>query len=206
MKPRTHLGWRVALLGTAVASSFVLARPVPTTATAPATRLAAGSPEEVLREAVAEFRYRGKPIHPALIAAFVGGLSDGGPVVRSVDVTAAWGTDQYGGRHQVLGDGTVEYTVPNTDPGETFSYRRLGAFDDGTQVLRAALNGGGSGVFGTLLLVRFRTGADGALLLEVKKSVPLGDRDDGRIEVRRDRVVLGVSKNRRTEQMVLAGD
>ena len=53
------------------------------------------SPGERLPEWETNFTFNGKSIHPAIIHAFEGWISDGGPIVVAIDVAAAEGTNQY---------------------------------------------------------------------------------------------------------------
>lgn len=163
-----------------------------------------------LHEAIAHFTYDGQPIHPQLVMQFEGWLSDGGPIVVTVDVAAAQGSNQYSAPIRIL-DSDLGPWVHVDLPGPPdvmskpfFQYVRLGTLADGTQVLETASSGGGSGVFEDILFLRFSAAQGYAidphphdrLLMTVVGSYPLGDRDDGKVQVLPDRVIVGVSKTR----------
>ena len=108
------------------------------------------------------FKLNGKPIHPKLIQEFEGWLSDGGPITISVDALAAMGTDEYNEGDVEVDEEWVRYYASER---ESYSYKRLGRLNNGLHVLRTAYWGGGSGVFSSLLFVRFviSKGLDGHL-------------------------------------------
>ena len=177
----------------------ILALTAPPSATQPGDEEARHRlPPDALAEARASFTFQGRPIHPGLVKEFIGWLSDAGPITASVDVAAAAGTDEYWDR-EVERQG--DWLRINTDEGRGyFLYQRLGGLEDGTQVLLAADNGGGSGVWHYALLVRFHTDwarrHDGALyerlLMTVVAERGLGDRPQPmpEIEVRHNEVVI----------------
>ena len=193
--PPSPVAMRIALPAFAglwwwlLASVAVGAGPVPTTRPVPVTRPAA-------------FTYAGHPIHPLLVKEFCGWMSDDGPIVRLVDVSAAFGTDQFEAP-VTENDGIVRCDVPHTQPAEWFAYRHLGKLGDGTDVLVTMWSTGGTGVFMDLLLVRvsrMQIGSKGqqhqATLATLVDFYPLGDRDSGQIEVKSDCVVIGTSQHR----------
>ena len=111
-------------------------------------------PGELLPEWETNFKFNGKPIHPAIIHQFEGWLSDGGPIVVAVDVAAAEGTNQYEIPVDVY-QKFVSCSLPNTDPEESYGYRWVGRMADGTHVVRGTLITGGTGKFETLFFFRF---------------------------------------------------
>ena len=157
-----------------------------------------------LVEANQDFTYQGIPVHPFLVKEFETWMSDNcSPVTVSVDVIAASKARNEYSTSSVTVNGSQ---VKATDADDTgyYQYERLGILADGTQVLEVADSGGGSGVFKKLLFVRFST--DKAydlngkvyerLLMTVVREFPLGDRDDGNIEVGDDGVIVSSSKYR----------
>ena len=112
------------------------------------------SPGERLPEWETNFTFNGKSIHPAIIHAFEGWISDGGPIVVAIDVAAAEGTNQYAAPVSQYED-FVGYTLPNTDPEESYGYRWVRRMADGTHVVRGTLITGGTGRFETLFFFRF---------------------------------------------------
>jgi len=171
--------------------------------------LQAGVPED-LREANAKFTCEGRPIHPGMVKQFEGWMSDSGrPITVSVDVAAGADTNQYRDREvTVESNGTVLF---HQERGY-FSYRRLGKINGDIQVLEVSSSGGGSGVFRSLCFVQFHVAQgwyDGdrydRLMMTVVGWQNLGDRDDGRITVHSDRVVVGESKYRKKPLLIKLG-
>lgn len=164
------------------------------------------SAEIALREAREHFTYEGKPIHPGMVRQFSGWLSDGGPITLSVDVRAGSGTDQYSDRdvNQI-----AKQVIVHEEGHEAawFGYERIGVLNDGTQVLRTEECGGGSGIFLSIMFVRFRiqlhadarVASDFRLVMEVVSDHPIGDRDDGKVVIAGDHVVAGKSRYRKND-------
>jgi len=153
------------------------------------------------RSALDGFQYQGDPIHPMLVEEFEGWLADDGPPVTvTVDVAAAFGTNEYSEPVETNAAGLVQYS----SGAGWYGYQHVGQMSDGTHVLRTASNGGGSGIFMTLLFVRLEedevrdpTGLRHArVLMTVSGRFALGDRDDGTVRVDGDRVVVGASRYR----------
>jgi hypothetical protein len=170
----------VGLLAAAAASSF-------------GSRAASGP--------IGDFTFKGEPIHPKLVEEFEVWLSDDRPpITTSVDVAAAFGTNEYSEAVKSTDDGLVRYESADG----WYGYQHLGQTSDGTHVLRTSSSGGGWGVFTNLLFVRLDSDEahtpDGSrherLLMSVAGRFVLGDRDDGTVEVLGDRVVVGASKYR----------
>ena len=160
-----------------------------------------------------DFAYAGGPVHPRLVQEFEGWLSDGGAITLAVDVRAAHGTDEYSEPVRASA-GWVECRYEADGRPQSYAYRRLGTMSDGTHVLETAWNGGGSGTFTQLVFVRFtveplshnqRDDADSyRLVMKCVRDFPLGDRDDGVIEVSADRVRIGPSRHRDREVVLTA--
>jgi hypothetical protein len=165
-----------------------------------------------LAEAQANFTFNGEPIHPALIHLFDGLASDDGPVIVAVDVHEAYHSNQFSAPVQRSGP-DIYCDVLDTNPPENLHYQRLGVLADGTQVLKTSWNGGGSGDFENLLLLRFQLEPyrrpegerDWRLVLREIEDFPLGDRDDGSITVESTRVIVGSSRYR-TKPVVVTPD
>jgi hypothetical protein len=145
----------------------------------------------------------GRPVHPLLIKLFSGWISDGDPIVRAVDPDAAEGTDEFAEQLVEIDGDLVQSAVPGTDPPERFAYRHVGTLRDKTLVIITQHQMGGSGVFETLLLLRWTETtlatagrSDRRRLLMVIDSHPLGDRDSGLIRIAGDHVWVGPSQHR----------
>ncbi len=115
------------------------------------------SAETTLAEANNDFTFKGRPIHPGLIKEFQNWLSDyRPPITVTLDVGAAYDTNEYTDAVVLLSDGGV--SISTGDSGERFSYKRLGRLDNGVHVLHTMDRSAGTGVFQSLAFVRFHTG------------------------------------------------
>ncbi len=173
----------------------------PITLKAPDAKAFSGSVDGIrdgLIEIDKSFTYKGKPIHPGIIHEFEGYLSDSGaPLSVSIDLAAASGSNQYF-------DGNVEqlkqgfYSVKDSSGQGYSGYHWLGKLADGTHVVSAYSNGGGSGVFEHLYFLQFTAGRgygpDGTpydrLVMTAIRWYPLGDRSRARVQVLSDKVVI----------------
>ena len=146
-----------------------------------------------VEEAQQKFTFAGRPIHPKAVHLLLGNLADSQPVVVAVDVGAAATSNDY------LADGVeVEQDVVRySNDTESVGYVRLGTLTNGVVVLRAWESGGGSGVFESLLCVRFerfagRPGQKGErLIMRTAGIASLGDRTDEKVQLLPDRVIVG---------------
>jgi hypothetical protein len=160
--------------------------------------------DNAILEADNHFIYNKQPIHPGLIAEFNPWISDTWkPVTTSVDVSAAYGTNEYfEDDAKVKEDGYIY--LQKKEEGEYFYYKWLGKLNNGLHILEVGEGGGGSGIFKALFIVKFEKGygftPEGQkyerLLMSIVRNESLGDRDDGKITVLPDKVILGKSKNR----------
>lgn len=164
------------------------------------------SPEmqRALEKADRDFSFGGKPIHPELIKEFETWFSDkSSPVTVSVDVAAAvHAHNEYDTDVVAIENNRVRAT--NSDGRGFYEYERIGTLKNGLHILRTYDCGGGSGVFQNLFFVRFSPdvayGGDGQsyerLLMTVVGEFPLGDRDNSRIEISLNKVIISPSKYR----------
>lgn len=152
--------------------------------------------------ATASFTFEGQPIHPGLVHLFEGWLADRDPVVRVVDLDAAFGTDQFRSPVSVQ-NGAVITSWKSGELEQTYSYRHLGVISKRYHVLRTFYRTGGTGVFQSVLLVEFETwpstypGEAAHQVLRLVRSMPLGDRDEARVDVVNDEVRIGASRYRK---------
>ncbi len=147
------------------------------------------------------FTFNGVPIHPGLVREFETWLSDDTPsITTTVDLSAAFGTDEYSEPVDTSSSGLIRISH-----GEGwYGYKPLGQMADGIHVLLTVSYGGGSGAFATLVFVRLEEDESltplGAsytrALMSVAGRFSLGDREDAKIEVWPDRVVVGPSRYR----------
>lgn len=160
---------------------------------------------EQLNEANAKFTYKGKPMHPFLVGRLSNFISDNRPpIVTTVDVSAAFDTNEYPQREIKKRDDWwfVERTDKYKDIPlyESFDYHWLGKLADGTHVLETGSSGGGSGFFMDLMFIRFSEGEifwegkkEKQLLMSTVGTYSLGDRYNGDIKVYPDKVFIPAS-------------
>lgn len=161
-----------------------------------------------LDEANRSFTFQNKPIHPGLVQEFSSWISDSGfPTTISVDIAAPHGNEYFEDDVTVREGKYVCADTKGEDhekDGGLFCYEWLGRLDNGLHVLSVSEAGGGSGVFEDLFFVRFDKGEgythDGKkydrLLMSIVREFILGDRDDGKIKVLKNSVVVGKSRYR----------
>ena len=173
-----------------------------------------------LQEANARFTYRGKPINPLAVQELLTWLSDTLPGPVAVDIEGTYDSNRYFGEYSVEKDGRVTIQVkdtkvnPTEDDKGSFSYKRLGTLANGIHVLETLDNGGGSGTFGTLLLVKFvvddEYDVDGKkrnrLVMMRAGEISLGDRYAGRISVGPHEIQIGADRGSGAGRKVLRFD
>jgi hypothetical protein len=189
------------MISTALVASLLLASPA--TQASPAKSEGASLVHQQLKEANEQFTYAGAPINPLAVKELLGWLSDGDPGPVAIALAGTHKTDRYFGEYEKSKDGRVTIDLRTTEinpPADAnmgyFEYLHVGRLPNGLHVLDTWDNGGGSGVFEALLLVRFEVnyyyGDDGArhdrvTMIEMGQ-IPLGDRRQGKIEVQGDAV------------------
>jgi hypothetical protein len=159
--------------------------------------------QEALAELNARFTVRGRPVHPSLIERFERWESDSAePAVVSVDALAAAGSNEFSD-DSVKREDDGQITIVKEAGRGYFGYTWLGLVAPGLHVVRAFANGGGSGIFETLFVLRASAGTgqgpDGPypqLLISVVRVFPLGDRDDASVTVRPNSIVISRSRYR----------
>jgi hypothetical protein len=152
------------------------------------------------KEVNAQFTYHDKPIHPGLVQLFMASPADPGqPTVIAVDLAADHPNQYYEGDVDVKGKNIC--TQANAE-GAYFCYAYLGKLSGDIHVLKASNKTGGSGVFESLLFIRFKIGNDfdfngtkhRPLLMAVVGEYTLGDRDKREIQVLSSKVIIGKDK------------
>lgn len=160
-----------------------------------------------LYEANAKFTYKGKAIHPFLAREFSNWLSDNRPpMITTVDVAAGYNTNKY--QHNTIEKREEWWFAEEQEKDgditlyESFGYHWLGRLANGCHVLEVGSNGGGSGFFMDLMIVKFSEGEilwegkkERQLLMSVEGIYSLGDRYEGKIKVYPDKVVIPASEN-----------
>lgn len=169
---------------------------------------AQGGIDRALDEANEAFGFEGKPIHPGLVEEFSSSIADSGsPTTISIDVAAEHGNEYF---YDDVSKGDSGSIVLKKDDGEYFYYKWLGRLNNGLHVLEVGEGGGGSGVYTSLYFVKFDKGQgsmeDGKpydrLLMSIVRMFSLGDRDDGKITVQPNEVVVSKSRYRDQETVI----
>jgi len=161
--------------------------------------------QQVIDDANQSFMYRGRPIHPALIHKFEPLLSDINPITVVVDIAAAFDSNECSQpvtQNEKLGLQCEMSAEAEGTHKESYAYKPLGVLHGNVHVLKTASIGSGTGIFMSLIFVRFEIGqaiaSDGQpydqLLLRLLRSVSLGDRFNGSVDVLNDEVVVKTDK------------
>ena len=144
--------------------------------------------------------YQKNPLHPEILSDLLPFYSDSGDIIVSINLTDAFDSNQYCCEDfsTELNDGraSVRLDYPNENGFLIYSY--LGATDNGAMVIKIWQNGGGSGVFSSLLIIKVkkRLGANFDLynsegvyfdkqqvVIEKLLSIALGDRQETSIKI-----------------------
>jgi hypothetical protein len=145
-----------------------------------------------------EFAVVGKPIHPAVIQMLMCPMAASSPFIRAVDVAAFDDSDAYELRIE-WGRTTASRLDDNhARTGEYIAYTHVGRLRGGEHVLDVSECTGGSGIFRSLLFVRLDDVAQssvlgdrpGVLMMSSVDQISLGDRNDARVSVEGDGVLI----------------
>ena len=153
------------------------------------------------------FFYKKDPIHPGILNTLTTSLADSGDIIIAINLTNAVGSNQYCCEEFTteLNDGRASVRIDYPDGNGFFIYSYLGATDNGAMVIKTWSNGGGSGVFTNLLIVKVkkRLGANFDLfnsegvffdkqqvVLEKLLSIALGDRTETSISIKGNSVTI----------------
>jgi hypothetical protein len=131
-------------------------------------------------------------INPLIISDLIGWLSDSGNEVIAIDIVGANKSNRYFADNISVDNQEPLPRVTATHGEESFSYRYIGRSLSGVHLLRTWSSGGGTGVFGSIILVTLSEdmslyiAPDGAkrsrrLVLKKIASLALGDRYTGKI-------------------------
>ena len=153
------------------------------------------------------FFYKKDPIHPGILNTLTTSLADSGDIIIAINLTNAVGSNQYCCEEFTteLNDGRASVRIDYPDGNGFYIYSYLGATDNGAMVIKTWSNGGGSGVFSNLLIVKVkkRLGANFDLfnsegvffdkqqvVLEKLLSIALGDRTETSITIKGNSVTI----------------
>lgn len=150
--------------------------------------------QQQLTELNNKFTYRGKPVHPRAIQDLVSWVADPLPGPVAIDVEGTYDTNRYFGEFHKRENGVVfiDLEQPILKQKGWFGYRYIGRLANGFHVLQTYDNGGGTGVFGSVLLLEcvidFEYKIDGSrrkfLSLKRRGEFGIGDRYSGEITVK----------------------
>ena len=120
-------------------------------------------PAAALECARARFYFAGAPIHPLIVRDLLALPSDLGDQVVAVNLSDSWDSNRYccrGDFNFQSEDGILRAKLDSLPECENrgcrFSYSRVGADDNGAQIIVVREKSGGTGVFASLLILRFR--------------------------------------------------
>ncbi len=155
------------------------------------------STQEALLEANERFSFRGEPINPRMLNDLLPWLSDMLPGPVAVDIEG--GRNRYSAEITAPQKGIVRATWKEGEDELIFQYQHLGRLANGIHVVKTSENGGGSGTFMDLILVKFLVdteyGDGGALrnrlIMMRAGEFVLGDRYNGSIEVHSNQISIG---------------
>ncbi len=167
-----------------------------------ASTASAEAPLDELRRA---FTLGGKPVPPEIFRDLGDGdLGDSGPILVTVDVKAAIGSELYGDEIKRNGGWVVQArpAAGTLNGAEESAYEFRGRTSNGLIVVVASYSGGGSGVFYTLHILDAAADrafdADGKVAqridLTVLRSIPLGDRWEGDVTIAGNIVRIATTK------------
>ena len=159
--------------------------------------------DDSLKELRQTFTLGGKPIPPAVFADFGDADMSGAHSIRvTVDLLAAIGDNLYGDGVKASPNGWVsqkkEIGAGTDRAAETTAYKFNGVTKNGLLLVTAAFSGGGSGNYLTLHILDATPArafdSEGKLYdrlnLTVLRSIPLGDRWKGAIEIAGDNIAI----------------
>lgn len=154
------------------------------------------------RAGEADFKFDGTNIHPGCFMELLADMADARPVTAAVDLEGCRNSGKYSAKPVVAG-GQVRFEDEKLLGKGYFSYKYIGLSSAGRHVVETFSSTDGSGVFSTLLIVKITGGSvyvDGKkqsrTLLQTTGWYNLGDRDDGTVMLRGNRLEIGKSRNR----------
>lgn len=149
--------------------------------------------QQQLTELNKSFTYKGKPIHPRAIQDLISWVADPLPGPIAVDVEGTYDTNRYFGDYEVRENGLIFVDLEQklVEKKGWFAYEHLGKLANGYHVLRTYDNGGGTGVFSSILIVEaitdFEHKDNGSrrefLVLKRRGEFDIGDRYSGQIKL-----------------------
>lgn len=143
-------------------------------------------------------------VHPLIIKELFGWLSDRHETVIAVDLTSSNRSNRFWGDYSVQQFDGVNWIHYDNKGGGYFKYCHLGASSSGIHIVHCVENGGGTGVFNSLLFLVLQTDTgifsdmEGMevrerILLKTLGSIALGDRYFGKLLF--DNAILHIGKD-----------
>lgn len=163
-----------------------------------------------LKDALENFSFEGKPVHPGCVREFDVALSDSPPpIVRAVDIKACVTSNEFYMPFKTREDGYIgyEYDLGDGEKG-SFSYKYLGKSDSGIHVLDTRSSGGGTMVAESVFLIKsdtrdywdfdnqYNKTSKKRLIMICTGQITIGDRDRGTIDLSGNQLILGPSQYR----------
>lgn len=158
---------------------------------------------DALRDLDASFAVNGEPVNPRIIEAFEGWISDRGQMIVAINLLDAQDSNQFSCRECTRAqDGWTRHSGDRI----YFEYRWLGRLRNGLHVVQTRAGGDGSGVFGSVLILRGRwdIGYDGEkplkrLILDVKARHGVGNSFSGSVTLHGDEIEFSGRSRRGVE-------
>lgn len=171
--------------------------------------------QKQLQEANEQFKFQGKPISPSLLLEF--GVDELGDRTHfAVAIALADLTDEHDAQFNLkLNDGgpkghvSASFGKEGGVDQQAIGYRRLGRLANGTHVLMTDYSGGGTGIFMSLLLVKFvaqqeytEDGVQPRILVMKMGEIALGDRYNGKVTVAPKSITIGPGNNHEERKVI----
>lgn len=111
----------------------------------------------LLNELNSHFTFNGEAINPKLIAEFFPPINSDEPAIMSINLSGVNNSNKYYLDNAIKKDvdNTIEYVEKIEHTYETIGYKWLGKLNNNIHVLKCYWNGGGSGIFSSLVFVNF---------------------------------------------------
>lgn len=141
-------------------------------------------------------------INPLIVQELIGWMSDPAPTITQVDLEVANQSNRFHGEFSTKKVDGKLWVYYEKDDRSFFYYRLVGISPSGIHILECAEGGGGSGVFNSIVFLRFAKDefldvfkyegkTNQRLLLNIIGSAPLGDRYRGNVSYSEGKLFIG---------------
>ena len=155
----------------------------------------------LLAELNTNFTFNGEIVNPKLIAEFFPPINSDEPAIMSINLSGVNNSNKYYLANSIKKekDSTIEYVEKIENTYETIGYKWLGKLNNNVHVLSCFWNGGGSGIFSSLVFVNFTPAIfknNGEIINQININCQgvysLGDRSSTKIKLNKikNKVVL----------------